>query len=434
MRVYDIIVKKRNGGTHTYEEIAEIVSGYAGGKVPDYQVSAWLMACFLNGLDREETFYLTKAMLLSGRSIDLSGLPGPKVDKHSTGGVGDKISLILAPAVAACGVFVPMMSGRGLGFTGGTLDKLESIPGFSVRLSDDRFFGVLQEAGYAMIGQSEDIAPADKLLYSLRDVTGTVESIPLITSSILSKKLAEGADAVVMDVKFGSGAFMKSKKDAEALASSLVDTAQKMGKRVICVLTSMDQPLGREVGNALEVEESIAALQGAGEPDVVEITAVLGGRMLLAAKAAESFGEGRDRIIEKLNSGEAYERFRMSVKLQGGDVDTVTDPSKLPKAGHKKDILSKKSGYVNAIGTEDIGTASVFIGAGRFKKEDRVDPAVGITVEKKIGDYVEKGEPLAVLHYNESAWLEKAEELIQNAYTIETEKRGEFRLVHETIQ
>ena len=434
MRVYDIIVKKRNGGSHTSDEITEIVHGYARGDVPDYQVSAWLMACFLNGLDREETFFLTRAMLLSGRSIDLGFLQGPKVDKHSTGGVGDKISLILAPAAAACGIYVPMMSGRGLGFTGGTLDKLEAIPGFSVRLPDKKFFRVLEQAGYAMIGQSEDIAPADKLLYSLRDVTGTVESIPLITSSILSKKLAEGADAVVMDVKFGSGAFMKSKKDAKKLASSLVETAAKMGKRVVCVLTSMDQPLGKEIGNALEVEESIAALQGRGEPDIVELTATLGGRMLLAAGTVSRFEEGRRRIIETLENGEAYERFQRSVKLQGGDVDSVTGQGKLPKADNKKDVLSANEGYVNEIRTEDIGTASVFIGAGRFKKEDSIDPAVGITVAKKIGDRVETGEPLAVIHYNDSAWVDRAEELIRKAYTIETEKRGKFRLVHETIQ
>lgn len=434
MRIYDIIVNKRNGGTHTYEEIEQMVHGYTIGEVPDYQVSAWLMACYLNGLAHEETYYLTKAMLLSGRSMDLGFLSGPKVDKHSTGGVGDKISLILAPAVAACGVYVPMMSGRGLGFTGGTLDKLEAIPGFRVHLSDDEFFRVLEDAGYAMIGQSEDIVPADKLLYALRDVTGTVENISLITSSILSKKLAEGSDAIVMDVKFGSGAFMKSKRDAKALASSLVDTGERMGTKVICVLSSMDQPLGKEVGNVLEVEESIAALQGAGESDIVELTVTLGGHMLLAAGAVSDLEEGRKRVAQKLKGGEAYEKFIRSVELQGGDVEAVENPAKLPHAGHKNDIVSQKEGYINAIDTEGIGTASVYIGAGRFRKEDRIDPAAGITVAGRIGDHVKRGDVLATIHYNDSTWVAKAEELIQNAYTIEAVKEGEFRLVHETIQ
>jgi len=434
MRIYDIILKKRGGGRHTYEEIREIVHGYAEKSVPDYQVSAWLMACFLNGLDEEETFHLTKAMLNSGRRIDLGFLHGRKVDKHSTGGVGDKISLILAPAAAACGVYVPMMSGRGLGFTGGTLDKLESIPGFNVNLPDERFFEVLKEAGYAMIGQSDDIAPADKLLYALRDVTATVESIPLITSSILSKKLAEGADAVVMDVKFGTGAFMKSKEDARALASSLVRVAKRMESRVVCVLTSMDQPLGVAVGNALEVEESIAALQGGGAPDIVELTSVLGGHMLHAAEKTRTAEEGKARILETLRDGTAYERFLKSVVLQGGDADCVSDTQKLPRAAHEKKVLSETGGVVGGIQTEEIGTASVLIGAGRFQKEDRIDPAAGIIVGKKIGDEVEKGEPLAVIHYNDSKWLSQAAERIRNAYTIGAEKRGEFTLVHETIQ
>jgi pyrimidine-nucleoside phosphorylase len=434
MRIYDIILKKRSGGHHTYEEIREIVHGYADKRVPDYQVSAWLMACFLNGLDDEETFYLTKAMLNSGKRIDLGFLHGRKVDKHSTGGVGDKISLILAPAAAACGLYVPMMSGRGLGFTGGTLDKLESIPGFDVNLTDERFFEVLKEAGYAMIGQSDDIAPADKMLYALRDVTATVESIPLITSSILSKKLAEGADAVVMDVKFGTGAFMKSKKNARELASSLVRVSKRMDHRVVCVLTSMDQPLGSAVGNALEVEESVAALQGRGEPDIVELTAVLGGHMLHAAEKTRSAEEGKERILETLADGTAYERFLKSVALQGGDVGCVTDPEKLPHASFEKKVLSDTGGVVCGIQTEEIGTASVLIGAGRFQKEDRIDPAAGIMVRKKIGDRVEKGETLAVIHYNDTKWLSQAQERVRTAYTIGAEKRGEFRLVHETIQ
>lgn len=434
MRVYDIIIKKRNRLAHTYEEIEQLVNGYTKGDIPDYQVSSWLMACFLNGLNEDETFYLTKAMLLSGKRIDLGFIDKPKIDKHSTGGVGDKISLILAPAVAACGVIVPMMSGRGLGFSGGTLDKLEAIPGFKVHLSEEEFFTVLKDVGYVMIGQSEDIAPADKKLYALRDVTATVESIPLITSSILSKKLAEGADAVVMDVKFGSGAFMKKKEDAISLARSLVFTAQKMEKKLICVLSNMDQPLGWAVGNALEVEESIHTLKGDGEEDIVELTSVLGGYMLMLAGTVDNLDQGKAQIVEKLENGEAYEKFKQSVQAQGGNIESVIDTGKLPGARSSEDVLSQKTGYINAINTEDIGTASIFLGAGRFTKEDSIDPGAGIIIKKKIGDHVKKGEVLATMRYNKPLQLKKAYELIENAYSIESKSKGKFVLIHKTIQ
>jgi pyrimidine-nucleoside phosphorylase len=434
MRVYDIILKKRNRLVHTYEEIEHVVNGYTKGDIPDYQVSSWLMACFLNGLNGDETFYLTKAMLLSGKSIDLGFIEKPKIDKHSTGGVGDKISLILAPAVAACGIIVPMMSGRGLGFSGGTLDKLESIPGFRVHLSEEELFAVLKEVGYVMIGQSEDIAPADKKLYALRDVTATVESIPLITSSILSKKLAEGVDAVIMDVKFGSGAFMKKKDDAISLARSLVSTAGRLNKKLICVLSNMNQPLGRAVGNALEVEESVSTLKGEGEEDVVELTSVLGGYMLMAAGSVDNLDQGKAQIVEKIKNGEAYEKFKQSVRVQGGDVEAVIDTERLPGTRYSEDVLSRESGYIYAIFTEDIGTASVFLGAGRFTKEDSIDPGAGIIIKKKIGDYVAKGDVLATMRYNDSSHIKNAYALIQNAYRIERKKGGAFILVHETVQ
>jgi pyrimidine-nucleoside phosphorylase len=434
MRVYDIIVKKRDRFANTYEEIEYIVNGYTKGDIPDYQVSSWLMACFLNGLNEDETFYLTRTMLLSGKRIDLGVFKKPKIDKHSTGGVGDKISLILAPAAAACGLLVPMISGRGLGFSGGTLDKLESIPGFNVHLSEDELFNVLHEVGYVMIGQSEDIAPADRKLYALRDVTATVESIPLITSSILSKKLAEGVDAVVGDVKFGSGAFMKKKEDAVSLARSLVTTAARMNKKLICVLSNMNQPLGRAVGNALEVKETIRTLKGEGEEDVVELTSVLGGHMLIAAGLASNLDEGKAMIVRKIQSGEAYAKFKQSVQAQGGDIDSVSGTEGLPRARSSQSVLSQRNGYINAIFTEDIGNAAVFLGAGRFTKEERIDPGAGIIIEKKIGDYVEKGKKLATMHYNDPLHVKEAYSLIQNSYRIESEKKGEFVLVHETIK
>ncbi len=434
MRVYDLIVKKRDGGEHTYDEIKFLINNYTRGDIPDYQISAWLMASFLNGLSENEAFYLTKAMLLSGKTLDLSSIDKMKIDKHSTGGVGDKISLILAPAVAACGVVVPMTSGRGLGFTGGTLDKLESIPGFNVNLTEEEFISILKKVGYAMTGQTAEIAPADKKLYALRDVTATVECIPLITSSILSKKLAEGADGVIFDVKFGSGAFMKSKEEAVKLARTLSTISKKMERKALCVLTSMDRPLGTAVGNSLEIVESVECMREMIHEDIITVAAVLGGYMLLAAGVVKSSGEGEVKIREKLKNGEAFEKFKDSVRAQGGDVKSIINIDKLPSAKHSYEVMSQESGYISVMNTELIGTAAVFLGAGRFTKEGSIDPASGVLIHKKTGDFVEKGDGLATLYYNSKENLKQAIDLVAGSYTIKDEPGTAFQLIHEVIQ
>jgi len=432
-RPYDIIKTKRDGKAHTRDEIKYFIDGYTRGDIPDYQVSAWLMACFLNGLDEDETFYLTDAMLHSGRVIDLSSIQKPKIDKHSTGGVGDKISLILAPAVAACGIAVPMTSGRGLGFSGGTLDKLESIPGFNVNLTEDEFVNVLEEVGYVMSGQTATLAPADRKLYALRDVTGTVENLSLITASILSKKIAEGADSVVMDVKSGSGAFMKTLDESRALSHSLTKTAEKIGKKLTCVITNMGQPLGRAVGNSIEVLESIECLHGGGPDDVNQLVSLLGAYMLIHAGLAKSVDEGREKVREKLHNGEAFDRFVHSVKRQGGAVETIKNTEGFNMASSEASVPSKQKGFVCSINTEHIGTASVCIGAGRFKKDDTVDAGAGIIVHKKIGDSVEMGEGLATLYFNSQDSLEQAVSMVQNAYEIGRQKPEPFQLIYEVI-
>jgi len=434
IRPYDVIIKKRKGKVHTVREIEYFIKNYTKGEIPDYQVSAWLMASFLNGLNEDETCFLTEAMLHSGKIIDLSSIKKPKVDKHSTGGVGDKISLILAPAVAACGVAVPMTSGRGLGFTGGTLDKLESIPGYNVHLSEKEFISVLKEVGFAMTGQTEFIAPADKKLYALRDVTGTVESIPLITSSILSKKFAEGADSVVMDVKFGSGAFMKTIEESRRLATSLVSTAERMGKKVICVLSNMNQPLGKAVGNSLEVIESIDCLRGNEQEDIIELVSVLGGYMLLAAGIVDTVEKGMQKIKSSVRNGEAFEKFKKSVELQGGSIESILDVQNLPCAHLSMEINARENGYITSINTENIGTAAVFLGAGRFTKEDSIDHASGIKIHKKIGDAVEAGEKLATLSYNDGKHLKRATDLVRECYSIGKEPPDDYRLIYEVIQ
>jgi pyrimidine-nucleoside phosphorylase len=433
MRPCDVIVRKRDGRTHLPDEISSLIEGFTRGDIPDYQVSAWLMAVYLNGLDDEETYRLTEAMLHSGTVYDLTSVEGPKVDKHSTGGVGDKVSLILAPAVAACGVFVPMTSGRGLGFTGGTLDKLESIPGYRVLLSEEEFVSILRAVGFVMSGQTDALAPADRKLYALRDVTGTVESIPLITSSILSKKFAEGVDAVVMDVKFGSGAFMKSIDLARALSRSLIGIAERLGKRVVCVLTNMDQPLGRAVGNGVEVAESIDVLKGGGPTDIVELVSVLGGHMLLSGGVTDDLTEARSRVEEAIASGRAYDLFLRSVERQGGDVDVIKNPEKLPAASRSEDILAEKNGFVTSVDAQAVGTASLLLGAGRFKKEDAVDPAAGIIIHKKRGERVTSGQTLATLHFNDDRCLEEARVTVKSGFAIGSSKPPAYRLIHDTL-
>jgi pyrimidine-nucleoside phosphorylase len=436
MRVVDLIRKKRDGSELTEAEISFLVEGATRDEVPDYQISAWLMAALLRGLSAAELASLTSAMLRSGSVLDLSELPPKKVDKHSTGGVGDKTSLILAPLVAAGGLVVPMISGRGLGHTGGTLDKLEAIPGFDVNLSLQEFKRVLKQCGCAMIGQTAEIAPADKKIYALRDVTATVESPELICASIMSKKLAEGTDALVLDVKTGSGAFMKKEADAVRLANLMVETGRRMGKRVVALITGMDQPLGWAVGNGLETEECIRIMRGERDErsrDLVELTLELAGWMFFLADRSESAAEGKQIALELLESGKALEKFRTMVKLQGGDVAVADDPRRLPQAKSKMEVSSKSSGYVISIDCEKLGVASLALGGGRERKEDGIDAAVGLVVHKKVGDQVATGEPLCTLRYNSASRLEEATSLVMNAYAVGMQKVSPTPLVRRVL-
>jgi pyrimidine-nucleoside phosphorylase len=422
MRIVDLIRRKRDSGELAPEEIQQLIAAYTRGDVPDYQMSAWLMAVVLRGMSRTEIAALTDAMLHSGRVLDFSDLAGLKVDKHSTGGVGDKTSLIIAPIVAAGGLKVPMISGRGLGHSGGTLDKLESIPGFNVNLSLAEFRHVLETCGCALIGQTAEIAPADKKIYALRDVTSTVESPALICASIMSKKLAEGIDALVLDVKTGSGAFMKKIEDAENLAGLLVETGKSMGKKVVALLTDMNQPLGRKAGNAMEVAESIEVLTGGGPADLRELCLVLAAWMFFLGERVKTLDEGKKLSSDLIASGQAREKFREIVGLQGGDVGVIDDPHRLAHARQTLNVASAASGYIASIQCEQLGVACVVLGGGREKKEDKIDPAVGLEFHKRIGDLVERGEVLCTVHYNSDARLAEARRLVETAYRIETEK------------
>ena len=433
-RAVDVIRKKRDGGELSLEEIEYLVSAYTRGDIPDYQVSAWLMAVVLRGMSRAETAWLTEAMLHSGEVLDLSALSAAKVDKHSTGGVGDKTSLVLAPLAAAAGLAVPMISGRGLGHTGGTLDKLESIPGFNVNLSVARFRNVLETCGCAMIGQTAEIAPADRKLYALRDVTGTVESPYLICASIMSKKLAEGIDALVLDVKTGSGAFMKSEKDAAFLAELMVETGERMGKKMVALITDMDQPLGNMIGNALEVIECVEVMRGGGPDDLRQLCLELAGWMLYLGGASKSVGEGKQQSEKLIASGKALDKFREMVELQGGDVRTIDNTEGLPKARHRMEITSSRTGRVASWQCENVGTACVILGGGRERKEDSVDPAVGIVLHKKVGDEVSSGEPLATIHYNAEARASQAKQLLAKSCEIGDSKIEKRPLIHRVIQ
>jgi pyrimidine-nucleoside phosphorylase len=429
MHVTDLIRRKRDGGELQRSEIEFLINGYTRDAIPDYQMSAWLMAVLIRGMSRAELAALTESMLNSGQVLDLSDLPAPKVDKHSTGGVGDKTSLVLAPVVAAGGLYVPMISGRGLGHTGGTLDKLESIPGFNVNLSVTDFRRVLAQCGASMIGQTAEIAPADKRLYALRDVTGTVESPYLICASIMSKKLAEGIDALVLDVKTGSGAFMKSEKDAVFLAELMVETGQRLGKRIVALITDMSQPLGRAVGNANEVAECIDILNGKGPDDLCELCLVLSAWMFVMGKRVKSVEEGRELAEGLIASGKAREKFREMIRLQGGNPNVIDDQKLLPQAKYQAVIASPSSGYIVSTMCEEIGTACVLLGGGREKKEDPVDPAVGIMVHKKPGDKVSAGEPLCTVHYNSAERLERARPLILRSYEIGPEAPHTARML-----
>ena len=433
-RAIDVIRKKRDGGELSRTEIESLVNAYTRGETPDYQVSAWLMAVVLRGMTRAETAALTDAMLRSGEVLDLSSLPAKKVDKHSTGGVGDKTSLVLAPLAAAAGIVVPMISGRGLGHTGGTLDKLEAIPGFNVNLPVTQFRRMLETCGCAMIGQTAEIAPADRKLYALRDVTGTVESPYLICASIMSKKLAEGVDALVLDVKTGSGAFMKSEKDAAFLAELMVETGERMGKQVVALITDMDQPLGRMIGNALEVVEVVEVLRGEGPDDLRQLCLELAGWMLHLGGISGTVAEGKKQSEKLIASGQALDKFRQMVELQGGDPRAIDDPKKLPLAEHTMKVSSPKSGYLASLQCEQVGTACVILGGGRERKEDSVDPAVGIVLHKKVGDEVSAGEPLATIYYNAEARAARARQLLEESYQIADSPLHEKRpLIHRVI-
>jgi len=418
LRVVDLIRKKRDHGELTREEIVFLVEGAARGTVPDYQLAAWLMAVLCRGMTRAETASLTEAMLHSGDVMDFSAIPAAKVDKHSTGGVGDKTSLVIAPIVAAGRLYVPMISGRGLGHTGGTLDKLESIPGFRVDLSLKEFREALIACRCALGGQTPEIAPADKKLYALRDVTGTVESPALICASIMSKKLAEGIDALVLDVKTGDGAFMKKEQDAIALAELLVDTGKQMGKRVIALITDMDQPLGRTIGNALEVKECLEVLNGDGPEDLRELCLDLSAWMFFLGERVSDVTAGRKLAQEMIATGQARDTFRRVVRQQGGDHRIVDDPSLLPRARSTQTVRTKQDGFVAHIACERVGIASLVLGGGREKQDDVIDPAVGIVLEKKVGDAVKSGDSLCTVHYNADARLQEATAMLENSFVI----------------
>ena len=433
MRTVDLIQRKRDGEELAPEEIEFLVEGYTNGDIPDYQMSSFLMAVFFSGMSDREVSRLTECMLRSGDTVDLSSIPGVKVDKHSTGGVGDKTSLIVAPLAAAAGVVVPMMSGRALGHTGGTLDKLESIPGFRTSLTAEEFEKQLSELGLCFIGQTDRLAPADRKLYALRDVTATVESIPLISSSIMSKKLAEGVDALVLDVKVGSGAFMKKQVDARRLAQMMVGIGRRMDKRVQALITDMSQPLGYAVGNALEVMEASQTLQNAGPTDLTKLSIELAARMIFLGKKAASLEDARRLAEEKLVDGSGYRKFKQVVAAQGGNPQALDKFELLPNATGMREVASPRGGYVSSIDAQDIGSASNMIGAGRDRKEDAIDPAVGIILEVKAGEKVDAGSVLCRLYYTKEDRVEEAAEMVEDAFRISAQKPEERELILEVV-
>ena len=428
-----VIARKRDGHALTRDEIEAFVRGATDGSWADYQLSAMLMAIFLRGMTPEETAHYTEAMMNSGVVADLSSIKQPKADKHSTGGVGDKISLHLAPMIAACGVAVPMISGRGLGHTGGTLDKLESIPGFRVNLTMAEYRAELEQIGLSLIGQTAELAPADKKLYALRDVTGTVECIPLICGSILAKKLAEGIDVLVLDVKFGRGAFMKDKARAKELAQALVSVATAMGKPTRAVLTAMEQPLGRAVGNALEVVESLDCLRGKGPADTMEVTFALGEQMLLLTKTAATKAEAQAKLKQSIASGAALEKFRAMITTQDGDARVVDEPMRLPQAKFKVPLASTRAGFVQEVDAMSVALAALRLGAGRAKAEDKVDHAVGVSALVKIGERVEAGAPLCVIHANDEKALAEAKGMLTRAIVLGDGAAASPKLIDEII-
>lgn len=433
MNTTELIRKKRNKANLTKEEILYLINNYTKGKIPDYQFSAFLMAVYFNGMNKEETASLTEAMLYSGKVLNLNSIKGVKVDKHSTGGVGDKTSLILAPIVAAAGVKVPMISGRGLGHSGGTLDKLDSIPGFRTDLSLSEYKKALKKVGAVLIGQTKEIAPADKLIYALRDVTATVESIPLITGSIMSKKLAEGIDGLVLDVKTGNGAFMQKTEDAIALAQSLIQTAKAFNKNVIGFVTDMSQPLGNYIGNWLEVYESIQVLRDGKKNDLTELSLILAGAMIYLGKKAKSLDEGIEEAIRILKSGNAFDKFVEIVKAQNGKTDFILHPEKHPKSKFREVIKSSSAGYLSEVNTYELGMAAIDLGAGRKTKEDKINPKAGIIFNYKIGDTINKGVVLAELYSDSKTGIDNAKKRIASAIKISKSKPQKLKLIKTII-
>ncbi len=435
MRMYDLIMKKRNGEALTAEEIHYMIDGYTKGEIPDYQMSAFTMAVYFRGMNEEETYHLTMEMANSGELLDLSDIPGIKVDKHSTGGVGDKTSLAVMPLLASFGLKSAKMSGRGLGHTGGTVDKLESFTGFHTEISMDQFMDQVKNVGISIIGQTKDLAPADKKLYALRDVTATVENISLIASSIMSKKLAAGASVILLDVKTGSGAFMKTKEDSESLAREMVKIGKNAGRTMIAVISDMNQPLGNAVGNALEVKEAIATLNGEGPADFTKLVYEIVSEFLIKTGIADTKENAFSMIDEKIRNKEGLEKLAQFVKAQGGNAEEVYHPELLPKAEYVMEIRTEKEGYISRIQCEEIGICSMMLGGGREKKEDLIDPAVGIVLTKKVGNYVKNGDVLALMHYNSAEHIPplNAVKRFLNAYEFSNEKPDELPLIHGII-
>ena len=434
MHPVQLILKKRNGGEHSPEEIRYFIEELSSGRLESYQAAAWLMATWFRGMTAAETDVLTQAMVESGDQIDLSSIPGIKVDKHSTGGVGDGTSLIIAPIVAAAGGRVAKMSGRGLGHTGGTLDKLESIPGMSVDLTQEQFFQQVNDIGLAIISQTGKLVPADGILYALRDVTGTVDSIPLIAASVMSKKLACGADAILLDVKFGHGAFMKDLEGARQLAQTMVEIGRRRGRRVKAALSSMDAPLGRQIGNALEIDEALQILRGLGQGSPLRMVALeLAAHLIHLSQLTDSLELAQQKVSHLVDSGQALKRLAQMIRAQGGDASICDNPGKLPQAQHQLVLESPQSGYLQGLEAETVGTAAMFLGAGRQKKSDTIDPAVGLVLQAQRGDKLEAGQPLATLHYNSSEHLEAARQKLASAFHIGTEPPPEEPLIREFI-
>jgi pyrimidine-nucleoside phosphorylase len=434
LRTVDLIRKKRDGGELTREEIHHLIQGYVRGEVPDYQISAWAMTVFYQGMSAEETAALTMEMVQSGDQIDLRSIQGIKVDKHSTGGVGDTTTLVLAPLVAAAGVPVAKMSGRGLGHTGGTIDKFESFPGFSVELTKEQFVAQVNQTGVAITGQSGNLTPADKKLYALRDVTATVDSIPLIASSIMSKKIAAGANAIVLDVKTGTGAFMKTHEESFELAKAMVSIGTHVGQDTIALISDMDQPLGFAVGNALEVREAIDTLQGRGPKDLEELCLSLGAYMCLLAERVTSYEEGVQLLQELLKNGAALAKLKELVAAQGGDPVLVDEPDRLPKAAFQEPVLSDEEGFVQSIDAEAVGIGAMMLGAGRETKDSTIDLSVGVLLQKKAGDPIQKGEPLAILHANDSKRLALVTKKIKEAFKVSKAPVDKPKLIYGVVR